>query len=258
MKKILITGGLGQVGSHIVDLLMEREVEIVVIDNLATGRKENLEEKENLKILFCDVSDKKKIHNNIFLMIALALSFHWSIIFALLFWLVPILKNFLSKSNLKFNISSVFSIAFIALFSYLMIRLNLFYKITTYLIENTENNLNTGQLSFFLPFLLIVLVKFFGFSNFSIKYRAKLHQIKSMINWALISSFVLYIFFISTQSLGISRITLSLYSIAIPMIAFAFLGSSPNKRQLILTAYLFLFFTIEMLRISKFINYITC
>ena len=61
MKKILITGGLGQVGSHIVDLLMEREVEIVVIDNLATGRKENLEEKKNLKILFCDVSDKKKI-----------------------------------------------------------------------------------------------------------------------------------------------------------------------------------------------------
>ena len=65
MKKILITGGLGQVGSHIVDLLMEREVEIVVIDNLATGRKENLEEKKNLKILFCDVSDKKKI-NDIF------------------------------------------------------------------------------------------------------------------------------------------------------------------------------------------------
>ena len=60
MKKILITGGLGQVGSHIVDLLMERDVEIVVIDNLATGRKENLEEKKNLKILFCDVSDKKK------------------------------------------------------------------------------------------------------------------------------------------------------------------------------------------------------
>ena len=204
------------------------------------------------------VSDKKRIHPNLFLMIALSLSFHWSIIFGLLFWLVPILKSFLARSNLKFSISSVFSIAFIALLSYLMIRLNLIYKIITYLIENTENDLSSGQLSFFLPFLLIIMIKFFALSNFSIKYRAKLHQIKSMVNWTLISSFLLYIFFITTKSLGISRITLSLYAISIPVVAFAFIGSSPNKRQLILTAYLFLFFTIEIFRISRFINYITC
>tara|TARA_B100001989_G_scaffold20621_1_gene12609 strand:+ start:12409 stop:13500 length:1092 start_codon:yes stop_codon:yes gene_type:complete len=204
------------------------------------------------------VSDRKKIHPNVFFMLALAFSFHWSVLFAPLFWLVPILKSFLANFRLRFSISSAFLISITTILIYSMIRLNILYKITTYLIENTENELNTGQLSFFLPFLLIVLVKFFAFSNFSIKYGAKLHQIKSMINWALISSFLLYIFFISTQSLGISRITLSLYSIAIPMIAFAFLGSSPNKRQLILTAYLFLFVTIEIFRISKVIDYIIC
>ena len=204
------------------------------------------------------VSDKKKIHLNIFLMLGLAFSFHWSIIFALLLWLVPILKNIFAKSRLRFRISSAFLIAFIALLSYLMIRLNLFFKISTYLVENTENDLTTGHLSFFLPFLLIIMIKFFALSNFSTQYRGKLPQTKTMINWGLISSFSLYIFFILSQSLAISRITLSLYSILIPFVAFAFLGSSPNKRQLILTAYLFLFVTIEIFRISKFINYITC
>lgn len=204
------------------------------------------------------VSNKKKIHLNIFLMIALALSFHWSVMFGLLLWIVPILKNIFAKSRLRFGISSALSVAFIALLTYLMIRLNLFFKIATYLVANTENNLTSGYYSFFLPFSLILLVKFFALSNFSVQYRVKLPQIKSMINWGLISSFLLYVFFILSQSLAISRITLSLYSIAIPIVAFAFLGSSPNNRQLILTTYLFLFVTIEIFRISNFINYITC
>ena len=40
--KILITGGLGQIGSHIAELLLERGDEVAVIDNLETGRKEHL------------------------------------------------------------------------------------------------------------------------------------------------------------------------------------------------------------------------
>jgi UDP-glucuronate decarboxylase len=42
-KKILITGGAGFVGSHLVDHLMAAGHEIVVLDNFFTGRKSNVE-----------------------------------------------------------------------------------------------------------------------------------------------------------------------------------------------------------------------
>jgi len=41
-KKILVTGGAGFIGSHTVDALIEKGAEVVVIDNLVTGKKENL------------------------------------------------------------------------------------------------------------------------------------------------------------------------------------------------------------------------
>jgi len=51
-KNILITGGLGFIGSHIVDELME-DNHITIIDNLSTGNIKNLKnpEHENLKIV---------------------------------------------------------------------------------------------------------------------------------------------------------------------------------------------------------------
>src|SRR3990167_10825523 len=42
MKKILVTGGAGFIGSHIVDRLIEEECKVVVLDNLSKGRLENL------------------------------------------------------------------------------------------------------------------------------------------------------------------------------------------------------------------------
>jgi UDP-glucuronate decarboxylase len=42
-KKILITGGAGFVGSHLVDRLMSEGHEVVVLDNFFTGRKANVE-----------------------------------------------------------------------------------------------------------------------------------------------------------------------------------------------------------------------
>ena len=41
--KALVTGGSGFIGSNLVDALLERGDEVVVIDNLSTGRRENLE-----------------------------------------------------------------------------------------------------------------------------------------------------------------------------------------------------------------------
>jgi len=41
-KKILVTGGAGYIGSHIVNLLSQTNHEVVVYDNLSTGRKESV------------------------------------------------------------------------------------------------------------------------------------------------------------------------------------------------------------------------
>ncbi len=42
-RKFLVTGGAGFIGSHIATALVERGDDVVVLDNLSTGRKENLE-----------------------------------------------------------------------------------------------------------------------------------------------------------------------------------------------------------------------
>jgi UDP-glucose 4-epimerase len=40
--KILVTGGAGFIGSHVAELLLERNHEVVVADDLSTGRRDNL------------------------------------------------------------------------------------------------------------------------------------------------------------------------------------------------------------------------
>ncbi|MCD6376735.1 MAG: SDR family NAD(P)-dependent oxidoreductase [Caldisericaceae bacterium] len=43
MMKILVTGGAGFIGSHLVDRLVEAEHEVTVLDNLYRGRQENIQ-----------------------------------------------------------------------------------------------------------------------------------------------------------------------------------------------------------------------
>lgn len=54
MEKIIVTGGAGFIGSHIVDALIERGYEVHIIDNLSSGKKENI----NSKAVFHDVDIK--------------------------------------------------------------------------------------------------------------------------------------------------------------------------------------------------------
>jgi nucleoside-diphosphate-sugar epimerase len=40
--RVLVTGGAGFIGSHLVDRLLESDAEIVVVDDFSTGKEENL------------------------------------------------------------------------------------------------------------------------------------------------------------------------------------------------------------------------
>ena len=42
-ERVLVAGGAGFIGSHLVNRLLERDAEVVVLDNLQTGRAENLD-----------------------------------------------------------------------------------------------------------------------------------------------------------------------------------------------------------------------
>lgn len=53
--KILITGGAGFIGSHVADAYINLGHDVVIIDNLSTGRKENLNKKA--KFIEMDIQD---------------------------------------------------------------------------------------------------------------------------------------------------------------------------------------------------------
>ena len=48
--KVMITGGSGQIGSHVAALLLARGDRVLAIDNFATGRRDNLDPHPNLEV----------------------------------------------------------------------------------------------------------------------------------------------------------------------------------------------------------------
>ena len=53
--KILVTGGAGFIGSHVVDAYLAAGHEVVVVDNLSTGRRSNLNPRA--KLVEMDIRD---------------------------------------------------------------------------------------------------------------------------------------------------------------------------------------------------------
>ncbi|MEM3512435.1 MAG: SDR family NAD(P)-dependent oxidoreductase, partial [Candidatus Jordarchaeales archaeon] len=63
-KRVLVTGGCGFIGSHLVDKLVERECEVVVLDNLSGSTVENIEghvKSGRVKLIVGDVRDYEKV-----------------------------------------------------------------------------------------------------------------------------------------------------------------------------------------------------
>ncbi|SMF75243.1 UDP-glucose 4-epimerase GalE [Pseudobacteriovorax antillogorgiicola] len=60
-SSILVTGGCGYIGSHVVRQLSECGYQVVIIDNLSTGSKENLIYDE--KLVVGDISDSKLVES---------------------------------------------------------------------------------------------------------------------------------------------------------------------------------------------------
>ncbi|MAC95650.1 MAG: NAD-dependent dehydratase [Flavobacteriales bacterium] len=62
--KVLVTGGCGFIGSHMVDRLLNEGHQVVVLDNCSTGRIENLEHhkgNQKLDVHICDISEYDSI-----------------------------------------------------------------------------------------------------------------------------------------------------------------------------------------------------
>lgn len=60
--KVFITGGAGFIGSHLTDRLLARADDVLVIDNFATGRRDNLKPHPKLKIVEDSICNEKLMH----------------------------------------------------------------------------------------------------------------------------------------------------------------------------------------------------
>ena len=48
MPRALVTGGAGFIGSHVADLYLENGYDVTILDNFATGRRENVPDRARL------------------------------------------------------------------------------------------------------------------------------------------------------------------------------------------------------------------
>ena len=61
--KFAVTGGAGFIGSHITKLLLEKNHNVLVLDNMHTGKKENLHDSDKLEFRQMDVRDYSLLEN---------------------------------------------------------------------------------------------------------------------------------------------------------------------------------------------------
>jgi nucleoside-diphosphate-sugar epimerase len=63
-KQILVTGGAGFIGSHIVESLVNRGAYVIVYDNFSSGSLRNLKrlvERDRVKVVYGDILNYEKL-----------------------------------------------------------------------------------------------------------------------------------------------------------------------------------------------------
>jgi UDP-glucose 4-epimerase len=66
MKKVLVTGGAGFIGSHTVDLLLGKQIPVRVLDNFSSGKRSNLDESNPLlEIVNGDIVDTATVRQQL-------------------------------------------------------------------------------------------------------------------------------------------------------------------------------------------------
>jgi len=60
--KALITGGAGFIGSHLTEMLLASRMEVRVLDNLSTGKRENLPTSSSLEFIEGDIRDAQVVN----------------------------------------------------------------------------------------------------------------------------------------------------------------------------------------------------
>lgn len=63
--KVLITGGAGFIGSHLTDRLLARGDQVLVIDNYATGRRDNLTPNAKLEVVEGSIADAALVERTV-------------------------------------------------------------------------------------------------------------------------------------------------------------------------------------------------
>ena len=63
IKKSIITGGAGFIGSNLTDFLVKNDHKVIVLDNFISGKKKNLShhKKENVRIIKTDISKNEEL-----------------------------------------------------------------------------------------------------------------------------------------------------------------------------------------------------
>ena len=64
MNNILVTGGAGYIGSHVVEQLLKMKKKVFIVDNLSTGYKKLVNKKA--KFFLCDIKNYEKLNKIVF------------------------------------------------------------------------------------------------------------------------------------------------------------------------------------------------
>ena len=82
MKKVIVTGGAGFIGSHLAEALVIKGYQVVILDNFSTGRMDNIknfEKSPNLNIEKIDISDFSTVTKSLKGLHLYFISLHWLI-----------------------------------------------------------------------------------------------------------------------------------------------------------------------------------